>query len=79
MSLLNPPLALRVASASPRPHSPVQILPTAALPNSLDACHELIRRLGEENTHLRQAGSFFGQLAERLSEELGLHQTANRG
>ncbi len=40
------------------------------LPTNLDECHELIRRLREENGSLRQAGSFFGQLAERLNREL---------
>ena len=40
------------------------------LPTNLDDCHELIRRLREENGSLRQAGSFFGQLAERLNREL---------
>ena len=40
------------------------------LPTNLDECHELIRRLREENGNLRQAGSFFGQLAERLNREL---------
>ena len=40
------------------------------LPTNLEECHELIRRLREENGSLRQAGSFFGQLAERLNREL---------
>jgi len=40
------------------------------LATNLDECHELIRRLREENGSLRQAGSFFGQLAERLNREL---------
>jgi hypothetical protein len=40
------------------------------LPTNLEECHELIRRLREENASLRQAGSFFGQLAERLNREL---------
>jgi hypothetical protein len=43
---------------------------THKLPTNLDECHELIRRLREENANLRQAGSFFGQLAERLNREL---------
>jgi hypothetical protein len=41
-----------------------------ALPSNVEECHELIRRLQEENAHLRQAGSSFGQLAERLNQEL---------
>jgi hypothetical protein len=40
------------------------------LPITVEGCHELIRRLQEENTHLRQAGTVFGQLAERLNHEL---------
>jgi hypothetical protein len=43
---------------------------TDNLPNTLEACHELIRQLEEENLHLRRAGSVFGQLAERLNHEL---------
>jgi hypothetical protein len=43
---------------------------THKLPTNLDECHELIRRLREENANLRHAGSFFGQLAERLNREL---------
>jgi hypothetical protein len=76
MSLPPPPLAVRAASPSCGPHA-VHV-PTAALPNNLEACHELIRQLRQENTHLRQSGLFFGQLAERLSEELRRYQTATR-
>ena len=43
---------------------------TNNLPETLDECHELIRRLQEENLHLRAAGAVFGQLAERLNHEL---------
>lgn len=52
---------------------------TDKLPDTLEACHELIRQLEEENLHLRRAGSVFGQLAERLNHELraerGLYAT----
>ena len=43
---------------------------TDKLPTTLEECHELIRRLEEENRQLRHAGSVFGQLAERLNQEL---------
>ena len=43
---------------------------TNNLPATLEECHELIRRLQEENVRLRAAGSLFGQLAERLNHEL---------
>jgi hypothetical protein len=43
---------------------------TDTLPISLEECHQLIRQLEEENLHLRRAGSVFGQLAERLNQEL---------
>ncbi len=43
---------------------------TDNLPDTLEACHELIDRLSEENHQLRQTASVFGQLAERLNHEL---------
>jgi hypothetical protein len=45
------------------------------LPDSLEACHQLIDRLNEENTHLRQTASVFGQLAERLNHELRVERS----
>jgi DNA-binding response OmpR family regulator len=48
--------------------------PGETLPGSVAACHELIRQLHSENIHLRQAGTFFGQLAERLNHQLRQHQ-----
>jgi hypothetical protein len=47
---------------------------TDELPMSVAECHDLIRHLQEENTHLRRAGSVFGQLAERLNQELRLER-----
>jgi hypothetical protein len=44
-------------------------------PTSLEECHEMIRRLREENTHLREAASTFGQLAERLNHELQVERS----
>lgn len=43
---------------------------TDNLPGSVEACHELICELEEENLQLRQAAALFGQLAERLNLEL---------
>ncbi|MEO8520168.1 MAG: hypothetical protein ABI603_02330 [Acidobacteriota bacterium] len=43
---------------------------TDSLPGSIEACHELISELEEENLQLRQAAALFGQLAERLNLEL---------
>ena len=41
-------------------------------PNArLTECLGTVRKLEEENDHLRRAAASFGQLAERLSEELG--------
>ncbi len=40
------------------------------LPESVSACHDLIRRLQEENTALRRSGATFGYLAERLNRQL---------
>lgn len=37
----------------------------------LRECLKTVRNLEEENRHLRRAASSFGQLAERLNEELG--------
>jgi hypothetical protein len=48
---------------------------TDELPTTLEGCHELIRLLREENTHLRQAGALFGQLAERLNHELRVERS----
>jgi hypothetical protein len=48
---------------------------TDELPPTLEGCHELIRLLREENTHLRQAGALFGQLAERLNHELRIERS----
>jgi hypothetical protein len=44
--------------------------PTMELPDSLEECHKLIRHLLEENAALRQSGTAFGHLAERLNSEL---------
>jgi hypothetical protein len=48
---------------------------TDNLPDSLEACHQLIDRLNEENRQLRQTASVFGQLAERLSHELRVERS----
>ena len=48
---------------------------TDNLPDSLEACHQLIDRLTEENTQLRQTASVFGQLAERLNHELRVERS----
>jgi hypothetical protein len=48
---------------------------TDKLPDSLEACHQLIDRLNEENSQLRQTASVFGQLAERLNHELRLERS----
>jgi hypothetical protein len=48
---------------------------TDNLPDSLEACHQLIDRLNEENTQLRQTASVFGQLAERLNHELRVERS----
>ncbi len=37
----------------------------------LRECLDTVRNLEEENRHLRRAAASFGQLAERLNEELG--------
>jgi hypothetical protein len=44
-------------------------------PTSLGECYEMIRRLREENTHLREAASTFGQLAERLNHDLQVERS----
>lgn len=54
----------------------------ATLPRSSahDTCRETIRALLEENAHLRESGSAFGLLAERLSRQLRLRDGgATRG
>ncbi len=43
---------------------------TDSFPTSVEACHELIHQLEEENLHLRTAAAQFGELAERLNLEL---------
>ena len=48
---------------------------TDNLPDSLEACHQLIDRLNEENSQLRQTASVFGQLAERLNHELRVERS----
>jgi hypothetical protein len=40
------------------------------LPKTVEECHEMIHQLLEENAALRQSGSSFGRLAERLNSEL---------
>jgi hypothetical protein len=50
-----------------------------ALPDTLRGCHDLIRELERENVRLREAGVFFGQLAERLNLELRQHRVAVTG
>ncbi len=47
------------------------------LPDSVEGCHAVIRQLHQENIHLRQAGSYWGQLAERLNHELRRHHAAS--
>lgn len=37
----------------------------------LRECLDTVRHLEDENRHLRRAAASFGQLAERLNEELG--------
>jgi hypothetical protein len=48
--------------------------------STLEECQEEIRRLKEENYHLRQASQAFGELAERLrcSLEEERHLTRER-
>ena len=43
---------------------------TPKFPKTVAECHKVINRLREENALLRQAGSSFGKLAERLSRAL---------
>jgi CheY-like chemotaxis protein len=62
------------AAPAARPVSQPRASAAEALPNSVVACHELIRQLHRENVHLRQAGTFFGQLAERLNRQLRQYQ-----
>jgi hypothetical protein len=50
--------------------APVSGDPGAATDDSVARCHALIRRLRRENVRLRRSGEFFGQLAERLNQEL---------
>ena len=42
--------------------------------SDLEECREEIRRLREENYHLRQASLAFGELAERLRNSLEQEQ-----
>ena len=73
-------ISLVIATASrtvtPPPPSCLMAVPDEPLPGSVADCHELIRQLHRENTHLRQAGTFFGQLAERLNHQLRQHQNS---
>lgn len=39
-------------------------------PKELQECEDKVRRLEEENQHLREASDTFGQLAERLNVTL---------
>ena len=39
-------------------------------PSTIEACHDEIQRLLEENAALRQSGASFGRLAERLNAAL---------
>ena len=39
-------------------------------PSTIEACHDLIHQLLDENTSLRQSGASFGRLAERLNTAL---------
>ena len=39
-------------------------------PKALQECEEKVKQLEEENQHLREASSAFGQLAERLNTTL---------
>jgi hypothetical protein len=48
---------------------------THNLPDTLEACHQLIDQLNEENSQLRQTASVFGQLAERLNHELRVERS----
>jgi hypothetical protein len=48
---------------------------TQNLPDTLEACHQLIDHLSEENSQLRQTASVFGQLAERLNHELRVERS----
>jgi hypothetical protein len=48
---------------------------THNLPDTLEACLQLIEQLKEENSHLRQTASVFGQLAERLNHELRVERS----
>ena len=42
----------------------------------LEDCLTTVRQLEEENRQLRRAASSFGQLAERLNDELGRERRA---
>ena len=55
--------------------APVSADPAAATDDSVARCHALIRRLRRENVRLRRSGEFFGQLAERLNQELRQQRT----
>jgi len=50
-----------------------------SLPHTLRGCQDLIRDLQLENVRLREAGSFFGQLAERLNLELRQQRDRSSG
>jgi hypothetical protein len=56
-------------------HKGSMVTKAEKLPATVEECHELIRRLQEENLQLRQAGALFGQLAERLNHELRLERS----
>lgn len=43
-------------------------------PQSLDECHERVQELEDENQALRQSANAFGQLAERLRDQLELER-----
>ena len=45
-----------------------------AIPSPLCECRETIRALIDENTALRRSGAAFGELAERLSQQLQLER-----
>ena len=48
-------------------------------PKALQECEEKLKKLEEENQHLRESSSTFGQLAERLNTTLEKERRAAVG
>ena len=51
---------------------------TKRFPETVEECHLMIDHLREENDHLRQSGSSFGSLAERLNRALNEERRLGR-